>query len=121
MYDLFEQMNEREKLEKADRNGERGKYRRVAGKTVFVRSKDQKCVKGPNDLRGKKMVMKGETTTEGFVDDLGSPSAEVQLTENKDSKKKKKSMPVIKSVGDRVEALINSLTELTDRANSENG
>lgn len=70
-------------LEKAVRDGVQGKYRRVDGKTVFIRSTDEKVTKGPDRLKGKKMVMKdaGIVSTDGLKQQLGSPSAEVILTE----------------------------------------
>jgi hypothetical protein len=91
-------------LEKAVRDGVRGKYRRVEGKTVFIRSDDSKVTKGPERLKGRKMVMKEAASSAGMEDDFGSPSAEVMLTDGK--KKRKKAMfetePVVKSLEDRL-------------------
>ena len=56
-------------LLKAWRNGKRGKFRRVdGGKVKFIRSHDG-------------VVEKDATTTAGLASDMGSPAAEVSLTD----------------------------------------
>jgi hypothetical protein len=97
-------------LSKAVHNDEQGKYRRVAGKTVFIRSDDKKVTKGPDRLKGKKMVMKTDVSTADFTDQVGSPSSEVLLTDGMKRRKKGsyQGEPVVKSL----HAQVDSLTEI---------
>lgn len=76
-----------DELEKAVREGVQGKYRRVDGKTVFIRSDDKKVTKGPDRLKGRKLVMKDTTTAAGMAAQFGSPSAEVMMTDGAKRKK----------------------------------
>ena len=94
-------------LEKAERDGEQGRYRRVKGKTVFIRSKDNEVTKGPDKLKGKRLMVK-DVTSAGYADQLGSPSAEVQLTDGMKRRKKGsyQGEPVIKSLHDQADSLV---------------
>lgn len=119
-----------DRLEKAVREGVQGKYRRVEGKTVFIRSEDEKVTKGPERLKGKKLVMKssdGKTSIENMKGALGTPSSEVVLTgavtePNKDkdkSKKKRKASEtdpsVVNSMQSRLGQIEKSLTLAVER------
>lgn len=67
MYSNNERLPMSEQLEKAYHNGEHGKFRRVKGKNVFIRSKDKKVVKGPDKLKGKRLIMKLDSNTDSVV------------------------------------------------------
>lgn len=60
--------NERLELVKAEYMGHTGKWRRVEGKLVFIRSKDKKVMRGPNELRGKRLLMKSDLSYKSMVD-----------------------------------------------------
>jgi hypothetical protein len=74
-------------LEKAVREGVQGKYRRVDGKTVFIRSDDEKVTKGPDRLKGRKLVMKHEIGSAHTHAAFGEPSGTVMMTDKDKTKK----------------------------------
>lgn len=76
-----------EELEKAIREGVQGKYRRVDGKTVFIRSDDKKVTKGPERLKGRKLVMKDAVSSAGTAAAFGEPSGTVMMTDPAKTKK----------------------------------
>lgn len=67
MYNSTERLPMSEDIEKAYHKGEYGKFRRVKGKNVFIRAKDKKVVKGPNKLRGQRLVMKLDSSGDSVV------------------------------------------------------
>lgn len=103
MDSLIAQVDE---LEKAVREGVQGKYRRVDGKTIFIRSDDKKVTKGPDRLKGKKMVMKSTVTAGGASAAFGEPSGSVMMT---DKDKAKKTCKCIEKGGCGCKPVVNSL------------
>lgn len=97
-----------EDLSKAVHNDQQGKYRRVAGKTVFIRSEDKKVTKGPEKLKGKRLMIKTDVSTADFSAQVGSPSSEVLLTDGLKRKKKGsfQDEPVVKSLHAQVDSLV---------------
>jgi hypothetical protein len=67
MYKDDERLPMSEDIEKAYHNGEYGKFRRVKGKNTFIRAKDKKVTKGPKQLKGKRLVMKLDSSTDSVV------------------------------------------------------
>ena len=112
MTDFFEALQiARDELEKAVHNGEQGKFRRNSGKTIFIRSKDKKVTKGPEDLKGSRLIVK-DVTTVGMAADLGSPSAEVLLTDG--VKKPKKKPQSFDAMVKSIDGLIDSLKSVSN-------
>lgn len=115
---FFEALNEvKQELEKAMHNDERGKFRRVGGKTIFIRSSDKTVTKGPEHMKGTRLVMKGsaQVSTSGMASDLGSPSAEVLLTGGESKRKKARSMDLmVKSIDDLIELLRSNTSSESD-------
>lgn len=95
-----------EELEKAVRDGVQGKYRRVDGKTVFIRSNDEKVTKGPDRLKGRKLVMKDAVSAAGTTAAFGQPSGSVMMT---DKDKAKKTCKCIEKGSCGCKPMVNSL------------
>lgn len=102
----------------AEHNGEQGKFRRLKGKTVFIRSKDSVVTKGPE--KGKRLIMKGTISSEGLRDN-GDFDATPMLTNKKKKQKKECSCgehAISKSVSENLDTIIGHMESLL---NTEEG
>jgi hypothetical protein len=95
----------------AEYQGKQGKFRRLEGKTIFIRSEDKKVTKGPEKHKGRRLMMKdaGAVTTAGMAADFG-PDANVELTDGMTRRKKR--VNVIKSVHEDLDILTEYMTAL---------